>query len=48
MIKIVCTRLLHVTMTTLHNYMGLSSELLKPVEFSHFYENKLINLILYF
>ncbi|CAJ0585225.1 unnamed protein product, partial [Mesorhabditis spiculigera] len=29
-IQIVCTRLLHVTMTTLHNYMGLSSELMKP------------------
>ncbi|CAJ0580584.1 unnamed protein product, partial [Mesorhabditis spiculigera] len=29
-IQVACTRLLHVTMTTLHNYMGLSSELIKP------------------
>lgn len=30
-IQIVITRLLHVTMTTLHQYMGLSSELMKRV-----------------
>uniref|UniRef100_A0AC35TVI7 Swiss cheese n=1 Tax=Rhabditophanes sp. KR3021 TaxID=114890 RepID=A0AC35TVI7_9BILA len=28
-IQIVCTRLLHVTMTTLHQYLGLSEELMK-------------------
>lgn len=32
-IQIVITRLLHVTMTTLHQYMGLSSELMKRVSF---------------
>lgn len=30
-IQIVITRLLHVTMTTLHQYLGLSRELTKPV-----------------
>lgn len=32
-IQIVITRLLHVTLTTLHQYMGLSSELMRRVSF---------------
>lgn len=35
-IQIAITRLLHVTMTTLHQYLGLRSELLRRVNFDFF------------
>uniref|UniRef100_A0A8L8KIN4 Swiss cheese n=1 Tax=Heligmosomoides polygyrus TaxID=6339 RepID=A0A8L8KIN4_HELPZ len=38
-IQIVLTRLLHVTMTTLHQYMGLSAELMKRVSGSRIIRN---------